>query len=193
MWWKKTPFLVACVLFAVFVLVQLRPGSYRVTREVDIAAAPEAVFRRLEDLRQWRRWSPWSELDPQVKLKYDGPARGVGASYSWDGSGAVGQGKITVVEADEPVRVTYRVEFIAPWNATVQNTFVLTKLNAGTHVTWAIAGKRHFWSKLFGFFSDPNEVLGVDMERGLDALKKLIEKPTSRASVPGRELRVAWR
>lgn len=176
--WKKAPFAIAVVLLAIFVAIQLRPSRYKTERSIEIAASPEAIYRRLEDLHQWRRWSPWNELDPQVKLKYEGPRRGLGASYSWDGSGSIGQGRVTIVEADEPQRVVYRVEFIAPWNATVQNGFLVEKSANGALLTWSITGRRHFWSKLFGMFNDADQVLGQDMERGLKTLKQLIEKPT---------------
>lgn len=174
---KKTPYITAACLFALFLLVQLRPSEYRTVRAIELQASPEAVYRRLEDLHQWQRWSPWNELDSQIKRKYEGPRRGQGAAYSWEGRGSVGQGKVTIAEADEPIRVVYRVEFIAPWNATVQNTFQLAKSANGVKLSWAIAGRRNFWSKLFGFFGDPDEVLGTDMERGLQKLKEMVERP----------------
>jgi len=177
--WRKPPFLIAGALLAFVIFVQLRPGRYRTVRTVEVAATPEALYRRIEDLRQWQRWSPWNELDPQVKRKYEGPRRGIGATYSWEGTGAIGQGKVTILEAEEPLQVVYRVEFIAPWHATVQQSFLISKAASGSRLTWAIAGERRFWSKLFGLFSDADEVLGADMERGLAMLKQLVERPAS--------------
>jgi uncharacterized protein YndB with AHSA1/START domain len=177
--WRKPPFLIAGVLLAAVVCVQLRPGRYRTERSIELATSPEVVYRRISDLRQWQRWSPWNELDLQVQRKYEGPRQGLGATYSWDGKGAIGQGKVTITEAEEPLQVVYRVEFIAPWHAVVENTFLLKKTVSGVKLTWSVAGERHFWSKLFGLLSDADQVLGADMERGLATLQKLVVRAPS--------------
>lgn len=176
---KKAPFIVVGVIVAIAVVVQLRPTAYRVERTVDIAASPDAVYRRLEDLHQWQHWSPWRDVDQRVKRTYEGPRRGVGASYTWQGEGALGKGKVTIAEADQPHAIVYRVEFISPWTATVRNSFSISKREGGSTVQWTIAGERHFWSKLFGFFTDPETPIGADMERGLSALKALLERPAA--------------
>lgn len=174
--WTRAPFVITAAVLAAIVLVQLLPGNYRTERSVVIAASPEAVYRRVEDLRAWRRWSPWNELDLRTKLKYEGPREGVGASYTWDGTGSIGQGRLTIIEADPPEEVVYRVEFIAPWNAVVHYAFNIAKVAGGSRVTWVITGKRRFWSKFFGLFTDAEEALGAEMARGLAALEQLVER-----------------
>lgn len=177
--WTRAPFVITAAVLAAVVFVQLLPGNYRTERSVVIASSPAVVYRRIEDLRMWRRWSPWNELDLRTKLKYEGPRQGVGASYTWDGSGSIGQGRLTIIEADVPQQVLYRVEFIAPWNAVVHYGFSIAPVTGGSRVTWVVTGKRRFWSKFFGVFTDADEALGAELERGLAALKQLVERRAS--------------
>ena len=52
------------------------------------------MFTQLEDFKAWPHWSPWEKLDPSAKKAYEGPDKGVGAKYSWQGNSKVGSGRM---------------------------------------------------------------------------------------------------
>ena len=65
---------------------------YTVTRTTTIEAPAERVHALVNDFHEWPKWSPWEDLDPQLRRTYSGPDAGVGATYAWEGNKKAGQG-----------------------------------------------------------------------------------------------------
>jgi uncharacterized protein YndB with AHSA1/START domain len=166
---------IAVVLAAVWLYVQSRPGGYRVARSVAVQAAPEAVYRQLEDLRQFPRWSPWDGRDPQIKRTFDGAPRGVGARLRWQGNQVVGSGSLSISMATPPSQLRYVMQLERPWQATIVNDLGIARAAEGCTVTWTVVGELGFWAKLFLLFDDPDRRVGSDLELGLAKLKLLVE------------------
>jgi hypothetical protein len=70
-----------------------KPDVFTVSRSRAVAAPPEVVQALLADFHNWPKWSPWEELDPNMKRTYGGAASGVGQTYEWKGNDKVGSGK----------------------------------------------------------------------------------------------------
>jgi hypothetical protein len=58
-----------------------RPDTFRVDRSVSIHAPAEKIFPLINDLRAWRFWSPYENLDPAMHRAFSGAAAGPGAVY----------------------------------------------------------------------------------------------------------------
>src|SRR4051812_31362029 len=111
---KRFLFSTGLFLTALFIFLQARSSSYRVERSVHIAAPQQDVYRVLEDMHQWPRWSPWDNLDPAMKRSYAGAERGKSASYLWDGNQQVGKGQLVITEVHPPRSLRYGVRFELP-------------------------------------------------------------------------------
>jgi uncharacterized protein YndB with AHSA1/START domain len=153
-----------------------RPGFFTVERTASIQAAPEKVFPLIEDFRRWREWSPYENLDPNMKRTLAGAEKGVGAVYSWDGDRKAGAGRMEITDAPSPVRVTIKLDFTRPFESSNMAEFRLVPKGAGTEVTWAMHGPNAFIGKLFGVFVDMDRMIGKDFEAGLASLKAIAEK-----------------
>ena len=165
----------ALLVMAVFVFLQTRSSQYEVVRTAHIAAAPREVYRHVDDLHEWQRWSPWEGLDPKLKRTFSGPAHGKGATYAWEGNAQVGKGRLIISGAKPPQSLTYEVIFEQPLQSEMQYEFTLAVDGDGSLVSWAFRGRHPFWAKLFGLFFDLDKQLGADMEKGLSELKALVE------------------
>src|SRR4029453_18971318 len=86
--------------------------TLHVQRSAVIPAAPERIFALLDDFREWERWSPWEELDPNMAHTYSGAERGVGAVHAWTGNKKAGEGRMEIVDADPPHRLDLALTFI---------------------------------------------------------------------------------
>lgn len=179
--------IVLAVLAAFAVLVGLllgvamtRPDTYQVQREVEIGAAPPAVFANLEDFKRWRDWSPWEKLEPGMQRTYAGAEHGVGASYTWQGD-KVGSGTMTVTEASAPQRLAIKLAFVKPFEETSLQQFALTPTAAGTRVRWSMHGPLRLGGRVMSLFTDMDKIIGRDFETGLTQLKQLCEKPSAAA------------
>ncbi|HSI89708.1 MAG TPA: hypothetical protein VK927_01265, partial [Adhaeribacter sp.] len=76
------------------------PGKVHVERSLIIKAGAEPVYQQVNTLKNWEKWSPWHEMDPNMQLSYQGPEAGEGAGYSWV-SQEVGNGSLTIA-ASQP-------------------------------------------------------------------------------------------
>jgi uncharacterized protein YndB with AHSA1/START domain len=166
---------ITAILTALAVATSFRPDEMNVSRSTTIAAPPEAIFKVVNDLHQWDAWSPWSKLDPAMKVSYAGPAEGVGSSYHWSGNSDVGEGTSTIVESKPSEKVGMRLEMVRPMAGSNDVQFTFVPEGTGTKVTWAMHGKVPFIGKVVGLFMDCEKMCGDQFNEGLANLKRVVE------------------
>ncbi|MDF3130186.1 SRPBCC family protein [Kiritimatiellaeota bacterium B1221] len=139
-----------------------------ISRTIHIAAAPEDVFAKILDFRQWPAWSPWIIVEPETKLTFPEG----GNSYEWKGE-LIGAGRITKVASSVPDRLECKLEISKPWKSVSEVFFQCKAVEGGCEVTWIMNGKLPlvmFWMK--GMMET---LVGMDYMRGLTMLKELCE------------------
>jgi hypothetical protein len=162
-------------------LAATRPDTYRVERSRRIQAPAEVVFAQIEDFRAWPAWSPWEALDSNMKRTYEGPARGVGASYAWEGNRHVGKGKMTIVESTPFREIACRLEFREPFASVANTAFTLQPDGDGAvTVTWSTDGTNGYPCKLISLFMSLDRMIGSRYEQGLAALDLVAETSAGR-------------
>lgn len=164
---------IVIVLFLLF--VASRPSDFRVSRSLTMGAPAETVFSQVNILRQWEAWNPWGKMDPNAKMTYEGPAAGVGASYTWAGNAKVGEGRSTIVESKPGELVRFRLEFFKPMKAVNTAEFTFKPEGGQTAVTWTMTGKNNFVGKLFGLLINCDKMVGEQFEKGLATMKTVAE------------------
>jgi uncharacterized protein YndB with AHSA1/START domain len=162
--------LIALAVVGVGAAALTRPDAFKVERSVTMSVPPEAIYQQVADFKAWDRWSPWAKLDPAMKTEFGGAPGAPGATYHWAGNDQVGEGRMTITEVVPPSRVAIKLEFIKPWTATNDTTFVLAPEGNGTRVTWSMTGKNDFMGKVFSVFMDVDAMVGKDFEKGLAQL-----------------------
>ncbi len=171
------PILLALAFIAIILIVVIagRPDEFTVMRAANISASPEKVFPHVNDFHKWEAWSPWAKMDPSCKNSYAGAASGVGAGFSWDGNKKVGAGRMTIVESAPNTLIRIKLEFLKPFKATNTAGFAFKPEGNQTVVTWSMTGKSNFFFKVFGLFMDSDKMIGGDFEKGLAAMKSVVE------------------
>lgn len=141
--------------------------------ETSIRSRPADVHALVNDLRQWQRWSPWEDKDPDLDRSYTGSESGFGAEYSWTGNKQVGAGRMQIT-GSTPERIDIDLEFIKPVKARNRSVFAFKPEGDGTHVSWTMTGRRNLLMHLAGrLFVD--KALAKDFDRGLAKLKAAAE------------------
>lgn len=154
-----------------------RPDYATVARRIRIQASPQAIFPFLDDLRLFGAWSPFEQLDPAAKRRFSGSPRGTGAVYEWDGNHKLGSGRMEIIDTAPAKRVISELEFFRPFKADCLVEFSLTPVSGGTELRWEMDGARPFFVKLVSLFLDLDAIQGREFEKGLAALKALVEGP----------------
>ncbi len=171
---KKLLLGLVAVTAILVVVASFQSDEMKVSRSSVIPAAPDAVYAVVNDFSKWMSWSPWADIDPQMKSNLEGPAQGVGAKLHWDGNMEAGAGTshLTATKPNEYVHM--RIDMTRPMAGSTEVQFTFAPEGAGTKVTWAMQGKKPFIGKLMGLFMDCEKMCGDDFEKGLANLAKLI-------------------
>jgi hypothetical protein len=172
---KKLLLGLAAIIAIILIVASFQSDDLSVSRSATIAASPDAVFKVVNDFRQWDNWSPWSKLDPKMTKTLEGPPEGVGAKYHWSGNNEVGEGTTSLVESKSPEKVGMKLEFVRPFKGTSDVQFTFAPEGTGTKVTWAMQSKKPFLGKVIGLFMDCEKMCGDQFSEGLANLKKLVE------------------
>lgn len=169
--------LISTIVFAAIVFAAVGfflPRTAHVERSIDIAAPPSTVFTVLNGFRQFPKWSPWAELDPNATTTLEGPPAGVGAKMSWSGNAQVGSGSQEILESSPHSQIRLRLAF-GDFPGDFLATYTLVPQGGGTRLTWGFDADygNSILGRYFGLLSD--SMLGPDYEKGLARLKNFVE------------------
>ena len=162
-------------LAGVLALAATKPDSFSVQRSTSIKAPPEKISAVLSDFRAWEAWSPWEKVDPKMKRTYSGEPKGKGAKYAWVGNSEVGEGSMTITEA-QASRVALDLDFVKPFEGHNKVVFTLAPKGDATEVNWAMNGSSTYITKVIQVFCDMDGMIGKQFETGLANLKAVTEK-----------------
>lgn len=170
-------------------LVTSQPDTFRVARTASLKAPPSAVFPLINNLREWKEWSPYEKLDPDMKKTFEGAELGVGSSYTWSGNSQAGEGTMTITESQPDQLVVIKLEFRKPFAAVCRAKFEIEPEGAGSKVTWSMEGANDFMGKAIHLVMDMDGMVGKDFEDGLKdldvaALKRATPPPQNPEPTP---------
>lgn len=152
-----------------------QPDEIYVERSTVVQASPQVIWPHLADLRQFPKWSPWQDLDPDMAAEFSEISAQVGAWYEWRGDSNVGSGRMTIKDLQDPVLVVHDLEFIEPWESASEVRLALEPRSEGTQVTWSMRSPSSLLAHIAGFFLDMDALIGADFEKGLARLAQLAE------------------
>ena len=150
--------------------------TYTVVRSTTISAPPHRVYEQVADFHNWTSWSPWEDLDPDLRRSYSGAAAGAGAVYEWSGNRKAGEGRMEIVRAEDPSDVDIDLDFVKPFKSHNRTAFTIRPEGDGSRVTWRMTGKQTLALKIFGIFRSMESLVGKDFEKGLGRLKAQAER-----------------
>lgn len=171
--------IIIIVILAVIlgILALIAPKEVTVTRSTTINAPKNVVFDHITHFKDWTKWSPWFEMDPNSKITYSGEDGAVGSSYHWVGTDEkkTGEGEMTNTGISGDT-MKYTLNFMKPWKSEADGMLVVEDAGNGmSKATWQFHMKPKFPGNIFALFMDMDKMLGKDFDHGLENLKKLSE------------------
>lgn len=169
---KTSGILIAALGILFFGIAAFLPSAVHLERSVVVPASAEETFNHVNDLRQWKYWSPWHKMDPNMKIEYEDYLRGKGASYRWD-SEHIGSGKLVITESMPHSYIVTSMQFQDTGTAT--SRYYFEPVDNGTRLRWTFElylGNDPM-AKYSGLIMD--SMVGNDFEQGLALLKSHIQ------------------
>lgn len=186
--------LIRVVVFVLVLLVGLvgigflLADKVHVERSAKILASPSTLYAVLNSFEKFDQWSPWADLDPNVKVERSGPASGVGARYAWHGNADVGAGSQEIIATTPDSEVKIELDFEG-FDQPSTSTLAIKPDGNGSLVTWSMDSElgSNPIHRYFGLMMD--KYIGQDYEKGLGRLKVLAESlpPASATPAPAPE------
>jgi effector-binding domain-containing protein/uncharacterized protein YndB with AHSA1/START domain len=185
----KTLGIIILSLIAVFLIVPLfLPHQVEINSEKTIKAKPETIFEQVNNLKNWKRWSPF-EMDSTMVDTFEGPESGVGAKRTWTGKHS-GTGSLIIVKS-EPYKLIENKLIFGKDNDGAKGTWKFTDTGDGVKVSWTIFidDLKYPFERWYGLMS--LSVMEPLMKKGLDSLevvavraeKEAIKKTTANKNI----------
>ncbi len=172
---KKIIVVISVLVLILLAVAAMQPASYKVQRAITIKAPPEKIIPLISDFHNWPQWSPWENLDPNMKRTFSGAPQDLGAVYAWEGDKNVGAGRMEVVSLT-PTSVGIKLDFLSPQEASSVTDFTLEPKGDSTTVRWTMSGDTNFMAKMMTVFVSMDSMIGPAFESGLAKMKTAAEK-----------------
>ncbi|WP_404383726.1 SRPBCC family protein [Knoellia locipacati] len=153
-------------------------AAFEFSRSTSIDAPPAVVHGLINDFHRWEAWSPWEDVDPDLRRAYSGSDSGVGAHYEWQGNRKAGEGSMEITSSSGQ-SIGVDLHFTKPFKADHEIEFVLTPVGDGTNVDWVMRGNNTGLMALFAKVVPTEKLVGKDFEKGLARLKRAAESSTA--------------
>jgi len=165
--------IVVLLLVAAFV-----KKSYTVEREIIINKPKQEVFDYIKFLKNQDNFSKWATMDPNMKKDYQGVDGMVGFVSSWDSENKnVGKGEQTIKKISEGERIDFDLHFIKPFDGLANAYMSTVSVSENkTKVKWFFSSEMKYPMNIFLLFMNMEEMIGKDLEIGLNNLKNILEK-----------------
>ncbi|QHQ35589.1 SRPBCC family protein [Algicella marina] len=171
---KRVILAVSVIAAGLILFAYALPRVVSASRSITIAASPAEIYPYLDSLQAFHEWSPWTERDPDMVVKFSGPDQGVGNRMEWvSDQDDVGTGSQEIIAAVPDERVETALDF-GPMG-TADAAWLLRPVDTGTEVEWTFStdlGLNPVW-RYMGLMMEG--WVGADYEKGLQSLKSRVE------------------
>lgn len=178
---KKVLFVVLTIVAIILITALFVDNEFAVTRSLSINKPSDEVFQYVRFLKNQDEYGVWDKMDPNMEKSYTGTDGEVGFIFSWNSDkDDVGQGEQEITAIEEGERIEMKLRFKEPMETT-NDAFISTEAisSSNTKVTWGIKGKVSYPWNITLLFINMDEMLGDDLQKGLENLKVKLEQQAS--------------
>lgn len=153
----------------------IAPTTFKVEQSVTINSSKEIIKENIVSLEKAGHWSPWADIDPEIKEWFEGEDGQVGSKHFWDGNDEVGAGSQEIISIEDD-RIEVKLTFVRPFESEADCYFLLDENEDGsTNVTWGFTSKMPRPFNIMMLFMDMTDEIEKDYSKGLENLKRICE------------------
>ena len=162
------------------------PTEYTVSRDITIHRSKSEVFDYARMLEHQLDYSVWWKMDPNQVTTFTGEDGTVGFVAAWKSElDSVGSGEEEIVSLEKDERIGFALRFKEPFesNASSEMVFAAPDRNT-TKLTWNFKGEMSYPFNVMQLFISMEDMLGKDIQEGLQNMKVILEKEGSSSIQP---------
>jgi effector-binding domain-containing protein len=170
---KKVLYVIIGIAVLYLILALFGPKQVKVERQVTINKPQGTVMAKMSDFKFFHdKWSPWTELDPEMKTTYEGTPGEVGHHYTWSGNKDVGSGEMRI-ESIQGDSIVQKLTFEGEGDA---KAYHIIKDSSGvSKITWGMVFDVGFFFRPVMLFMNMDKMMGDMYDKGLAKLKTEME------------------
>jgi hypothetical protein len=174
---KRILLAILSIVILGLVVALFLPNEYHVEREVTINKPKDSVFNYVKYLKNQDNYSVWNKLDPVMKKTFTGTDGTVGAIAGWESKDKnVGKGEQEIKKIIPGERLEFELRFKIPFESTDMAYMATEAISpTQTKVKWGFDGQSPYPMNLMLAFMNMDEMLGEQLETGLQNLKIIQE------------------
>ncbi|MEY8760380.1 SRPBCC family protein [Chryseobacterium tongliaoense] len=169
----------ASILIVWLVAAALVSGECKYEKSISINAPAEKVWQNTNTLKAMDLWSPWNDLDPDMKKDWTGVTGQPGEKMCWNSKNDnAGKGcqKVKKVDASNK-RIETQIKFLTPYESEANAYVTVVPEGNGSKATWGFTSIIPYPFTLMKLFMNMEDAIGKDYQKGLSKLKEISEKP----------------
>jgi hypothetical protein len=172
------------VLAAVLITALFLPTEYTVSRDITIHRSKSEVFDYARMLEHQLDYSVWWKMDPNQVTTFTGEDGTVGFVAAWKSElDSVGSGEEEIVALQEGERIGFALRFKEPFESNASSEMLFTANDSSTtKLTWNFNGDMTYPFNVMQLFMSMEDMLGQDIQEGLQNMKVILEKEGSSSS-----------
>lgn len=174
---KRVIIAIAIIIAIPLIAALFIKKEYSVERQITILKPKQEVFDFIKYLKNQDLYSVWATADPNMKTSHTGIDATVGFESAWDSQDKnVGKGSQIITNIVEGERIDTKLRFIEPFESEDDAYLATEAIDENTTlVKWGFNGKFPYPLNIMRLFMNMEEMLGGDLEKGLENLKTLLE------------------
>jgi uncharacterized protein YndB with AHSA1/START domain len=172
-----TLIIIAAIVIPIIIVPLLIGKEMNIERSVVINKPLTEVFEYLRFMRNLDNFSVWNMADPNMHKEFKGTDGEPGFVYIWDSSTMknVGAGEEEIIEVDKNKKIEFEIRFKRPMQNVAKASFIFEPVSSDkTNVEWDLQSRPKFPMNIIK--SVLEKMLGKDLEKSLQNLKKVLEK-----------------
>lgn len=176
---KFLKYLLGLLVLLILIWVALNfiaPKDVEVSRSQEIKANKSIVFNLINDLENWKQWSPWLAQDTSMTMVMGDKTIGVGGNYKWI-SPNMGNGSMEIIASEESSSMKTKLLFEG-WDTPSYGTWALEENAGKTKITWGMTGEGDipWYQRGFMMLMGFKGTLESSFESGLKNIKEIAEQ-----------------
>ncbi|WP_027380744.1 SRPBCC family protein [Chryseobacterium daeguense] len=176
---KWTIIVLASILIFWLIVAFFISGDCKYEKSISINAPVDKVWQNTNTLKAMDQWSPWNDIDPNMKKDWTGTTGQPGEKMCWSSAKEeAGKGCQEVKKIDEAnKRIDTEIRFLTPYESEANAFVTVVPEGSGSKATWGFTSTIPYPFTVMKLFMDMEAAIGKDYQEGLTNLKNLSEKP----------------